>query len=88
MPFQIDGTHGWRGVREFVNYADRLAFLERKLMGLVCMGTGKSKVHDHKCRPVPIHTFRELLICFSNVKSITYLTLELVHQVGGWMVMG
>ena len=31
-------------------------------------------------------TFWEHLICFSAVKSITFLTLKLVHQVGGFTV--
>ena len=35
---------------------------------------------------VPIHTFREHLTCFPNVKSFTFFTLELVYQVGGFGV--
>jgi len=30
--------------------------------------------------------FREHLTCFSNIKSNTFLTLELIHQVGGLAV--
>ena len=30
--------------------------------------------------------FRELLTCFSDVKSITFRTLELVHQIAGFTV--
>ena len=33
---------------------------------------------------MPIHTFQEHLTCFSNVNCITFLTLKLVHQVGGF----
>ena len=33
-----------------------------------------------------IYTFKEHLTYFSNVKSITFLTLELVHQVGGFRI--
>jgi hypothetical protein len=29
--------------------------------------------------PVPIGTFQEQLTCFSNVKSIIFYTLQLVH---------
>ena len=31
--------------------------------------------------------FREHLICFSNLKSIIFRTLELVQQVGGYIVI-
>ena len=31
--------------------------------------------------------FRDHLTCFSNVKSITFHTLELVYQVGGFTVI-
>ena len=34
---------------------------------------------------VPIYTLREHLTCFSNVKGIKFLTLELVHQIGGFI---
>ena len=35
---------------------------------------------------MPIHTFQEHLTCFSNVDSITFCTLELIHQVGKFTV--
>ena len=35
---------------------------------------------------MPIHAFQEHLTCFSNVKSITFLTLESVYTVGGFTV--
>ena len=49
------------------------------LWDLVCISTGRSGW-------LPIHTFQEHLTCFSNVKSITFHTLELVQQVGGFRV--
>ena len=36
--------------------------------------------------PVLIHTYREDLTHFSNIKSIIFHTLELVHQVGKFKV--
>ena len=36
---------------------------------------------------MPIYTFREHLTCFSNVQSIIFLTMELVHQVGRFSVI-
>ena len=44
------------------------------------------RVHDRTSGPLPIHKFREHLSCFSNVESITFFTLELIHQVGGFTV--
>jgi hypothetical protein len=35
---------------------------------------------------VPINTFREHLTGFSNVKSVSFFTLELVYKVGGFAV--
>ena len=35
---------------------------------------------------VPIHAFQEHLTGFSNVESITFSTLKLVHEVGGFAV--
>ena len=35
---------------------------------------------------MPIHKFQGDLTCFSNVKSITFHALELLHQIGGFAV--
>ena len=35
---------------------------------------------------MPINTFREHLTGFSNVKSVSFFTLELVYKVGGFAV--
>ena len=47
MPFHIGGRYGWGGIQEFVNDADRPAFLERELMGLGMDGYQYVRVHDH-----------------------------------------
>ena len=71
--------------RELMNDADRL-LLERELMGLGVDGYCYIRVDNRASWPVPIYTFREHLTCFSNVKCIRFLTLELVHKVGGFTV--
>jgi hypothetical protein len=38
-------------------------------------------VHNCASRPEPVYVLREHLTYSSDVKSITFLTLELVHQV-------
>ena len=70
----------------FLNDADRPAFLEREVLGLVVDGYQQGRVLDHARGPMPIYMFRDHLTCFSNVKCIIFLTLELVHQVGGFIV--
>ena len=39
-----------------------------------------------RCGPMPIQMFQEHPICFSNLKSITFDTLELVQPVGGFTI--
>ena len=74
------------GIREFVNDMDGPAFLERELVGLVWMGNGRSEFTTVQVEWCPFYTFREHLTCFSNVKSFTFFTLELVHQVRRYAV--
>ena len=64
-----------------MNNADGPAFLERELVGLGVDGYRQVRVCDRASGTVPIHTFREHLTCFPNVKSFTFFTLELVYQV-------
>ena len=55
-----------------MNNADGPAFLERELVGLGVDGYQQVRVRDRASGPVPIHTFREHLTCFPNVKSFTF----------------
>jgi len=73
--FHVGGVRG----REFMNNADGPTFLERELVGLGVDGYRQVRVRDRASGPVPIHTFREHLTCFPNVKSFTFFTLELVY---------
>ena len=61
------------GIWEFMDNADGPAFLERELVGLGVDGYRQVRVRDCASGPVPIHTFREHLTCFPNVKSFTIL---------------
>ena len=52
MPFQIGGRHDRGGIQEFVNGTDGPAFLERELVELGVMGTGRSEfltMQVHQC---------------------------------------
>ena len=58
---------------------NRLAFLERDLVGLSVDGNWQVWVQYRGCEPVPIHTVGKGATGFSNVESITFSALKLVN---------
>ena len=66
------------GVWQFVYDTNRPAFQKRDLVGLGMNGNWQVWVRYCGGEAVSIHTVREGTVGFSNVKSITLITLKLV----------
>ena len=69
------------GMREFVYYADRPASWKGSWWDLVRIGARRSEFMScaHSCA-------LRASACFTNVKSITFCTVKLVYQVGGFVI--
>ena len=77
MQFQIDGKCG----QEVVYDTHRPAILKRDLMGMCMDGNWKIWVRDCGSESMSIYAIRERVAEFSNVRGLTFSTLELVDQV-------
>ena len=74
------------GIWEIVYDTDKPTFLKRELVGFGMDGYLWARVHDRTSGLMPIHMFQEHLTYFSNVKSITFHKIDLVHQIEGFIV--